>query len=150
MNKNMHSWQEQMDEIKELYKNILVIANKQQQLIKAEDELSWPMDTMLEFLNERQAIIQRIDAVDYAGIGTPSAKMALSPGDQAVYSAAKEQIRNTIREIQAIDRSCQAKIESAMEKLSSKMSKNRESKKAQLAYGQGDVHTSAWFFDKKQ
>lgn len=150
MNDSFTNRLEQIDELKELYEELLAIAVKQQQLIEPEDEISWPMDSVAELQNQAQQIMKKVDMADRAGINLSIDMKHLPPDEQTAYIDKTEQIRGIIREIQKINRDCRTKLEPAMKKMSRKLNQTKESKKAQLAYGVGNIDSPAWFFDKKR
>lgn len=129
--------QEQLEVIKHLYENLLEISIQQKALLEQGTEESWDMDILLDLMNQRQKIIRQIDEQPAGDCQTYDQQMV-------------EPIIQIIQRIQAMDKSCQGRLETARQKISSKLAQTRENKKAQLAYDQGDVYNSAWFFDKKQ
>lgn len=160
MEKDIQSWQDQLTRAKNLYELMRELSIRQKELLEPEDELDWPMEVMLKLQNERQEIMQRIEDLDYLRVSNFSKSSPLTAfaagdakplaEDEPLCQEMVEQIRKIILDIQAVDFSCKAKIEMAMPKIAGKISQTRENKKAELAYSQGNMNTSAWFFDKKQ
>ncbi|CQB52004.1 Flagellar protein FliT [Syntrophomonas zehnderi OL-4] len=141
---------ENLLQARRLFEDIYMISAKQKSLLEAENEELWPLETILELLDERQKIINLIEKLDY--LPTPSSDQSLSPNQatgQAMNNQIMDEIQALIKNIQTNDAICQDKMQKAMPVIMNKLNKTRENKKAQLAYDQGEVLNSAWFIDQK-
>lgn len=147
MNRDIVPAREGLLKEKQLYEDLLLISIRQKQLMDAEDEESWPLESILELQDKRQEIMQQIDEVKLMeGLNTDQRYNSQPDSDDKETMA---QIRKIILEIQAIELSCQARLEEAKRIIKGKISRVRENKKAQIAYKQMNSYESAWFFDKK-
>lgn len=137
-------------EARGLFEDIYAISEKQRSLLEPENEELWPLDTVLELLDERQKIINHIEKLDYlpAQSGGQSPLLNQATG-QTMNNRILDEIQVLIKNIQANDAICRDKMQKAMPVIMDKLNKTRENKKAQLAYDQGEVLNSAWFIDQK-
>lgn len=156
MNGDFASKRENLLRIKRLYKDLLLLALRQQQIMESADAQVWPMQSILELQNQRQAIMQRIDELDCAGeLMKLSSWTGANTGgeDQTEPGNEKEilaQIRKTMLAIQTVELNCQQQMEKAQQIMRKKIAQTRDNKKAHLAYNQSGSYSSAWFFDKKR
>jgi hypothetical protein len=151
--------QEALPIIQGLFEDMLEISFQQKQLLESDQEISWPMDAMLELQDKRQDIMQRLDELNFF-FGTESKLSSLelwadgggdcSASDVDNCRDMLQQIKNVIMAIDINDHCCQEKLEKGKQKMMSKLSQVRENKKAQVAYIQEDAYEPAWFFDKKK
>lgn len=147
MNRKMDERLEILKKIKGLFGDILGISTQQLGILEQEEEQAWSMDVILDLLDNRQHLLERIEELD--SILKTSLENPQVDFNQELYGILQAQIHTVIKEIQANDLIIQTRMEKGMQMMSSKLSQTRENKKAQLAYDHGGVCTPAWFFDKK-
>lgn len=159
MNREPMLKQESLLKLKRLYKDILLLTLRQQQIMEAGEPISWPMSTILELQQQRQLIMQRIDELELDLRPASVSQLAAAPAavkydtlktDEAADQELLTQIRRTIQAIQTVERSCQLQMEKAKQTVKSKILQTRDNKKAHKAYNQTGAHASAWFIDKKR
>jgi len=147
MNRDIVPAREGLLKAKQLYEDLLLISIRLKQLMDAEDEESWPLESILELQDKRQEIMQQIDEVELVeGLYSDQRYNSQADNDDKETMA---QIRKIILDIQAIELSCQARLEEAKRIIKDKITRVRENKKAQIAYNHMNSYESAWFFDKK-
>jgi len=147
MNRDIVPAREGLLKAKQLYEDLLLISIRLKQLMDAEDEESWPLESIMELQDKRQEIMQQIDEVELVeGLYSDQRYNSQADNDDKETMA---QIRKIILEIQAIELSCQARLEEAKRIIKDKITRVRENKKAQIAYNHMNSYESAWFFDKK-
>ncbi len=147
MNRDIVPAREGLLKAKQLYEDLLLISIRLKQLMDAEDEESWPLESIMELQDKRQEIMQQIDEVELVeGLYSDQRYNSQADNDDKETMA---QIRKIILDIQAIELSCQARLEEAKRIIKDKITRVRENKKAQIAYNHMNSYESAWFFDKK-
>ncbi|MDD4802940.1 MAG: hypothetical protein PHF24_08360 [Syntrophomonas sp.] len=160
MEMDVNRKQETLLKIKSLYENMLAISIRQKQILSPGQELSWSMDLMHKLQDERQGIMQQIDAVDTffgSGSSEPGAPQYVSAEEGTLggedinyYKEMMIQLRAIISAIEDNDHNCQDRMEEGVRLIKVKLSQLKQSKEAQIAYDQGDFYDSAWFFDKRK
>lgn len=145
MNTNRDHESEKLFRAKQFYEDILAVAIQMQQLMESENEQTWSMEKIMQLQDKRQDIMQCIDELDSSGEAHE-----YSDQQQLGMNDIIEQIRKLILDIQAVDCSCQVKLEDGKRQTKGKIMRVRENEKAQNAYNQGGNYASACFIDKKR
>ncbi|NLU50749.1 MAG: flagellar protein FlgN [Syntrophomonadaceae bacterium] len=145
-----------------LYEKVLDLSRNQLEVVRKEDPEGEYLDTLLQLLEKRQALIEQIDSLNgqvrelrrKLRLTLPGAGEAEQegpdPDGMAEYRTLLRKNRSLLEAIRDNDEACQRMLEERFAHVGRRLAEVRANKDAYKAYTFGPGPTGAWFFDKKK
>lgn len=130
---------DKLNEQESLFRKMLILSQDQVELLKMGQKDEDMVKRLLEMLDRRQQLMDRIDRLD----------KSINDLQKKDHIDKVNTIRNIINSIQANDNKCRQLAQAVLNGMGDKVLSARENKKAFQAYTSNTYH-DAWFFDKKK
>lgn len=142
-----------------LFTEMLTVSQDQVALLEMGQPDEDMVNRLVELLNRRQQLMDKIDRVSDSISDTEKAagvknknpeSLQVGSDQQQAYRNKVSAIRTIITSIQANDNKCQKLARSVLNRMGDKLVSARENKKAFQAYTTTNAYHDACFFDKKK